>query len=242
MPTVGPSFEIPEALEEAVIPQQVRLAESDGDLSEICLRVCRLTGFSHYCIVRRVDADPDASGWSVLLSNWPAGLTDSLTALLLDQPAGRIIPALNAAGPFCLTLSRPDDPKTFRLFEAGLKYNLLFNVHRGVSSNGIVCFSGDRHGASEMELMSLQFHAMLIHDRLAELASRGETKKGAEVSPRELECLRWIAKGKTSSEIGIILGLSENTINNYIVNACRKIGAVNRIHAVYLALKMGLIS
>ncbi len=37
-----------------------------------------------------------------------------------------------------------------------------------------------------------------------------------ELTDRELECLFWIAEGKTSDEIAVILGISRNTINNYI--------------------------
>ncbi|WP_075997057.1 helix-turn-helix transcriptional regulator [Salaquimonas pukyongi] len=181
-------------------------------------------------------------GWEVLVSNWPDGLTGALTETLSVDPDKPSVPILGTAGPFCLTGEMTEDPQVLRLVDAGLTYTLLFKVHHLAGGDGVVCFSGDRHAASEMELMCLQFYAMLLYDRIVELAIRRQGRKNGELSRRELECLRWIAKGKTSSEIGIILGLSENTINNYIVNACRKIGAVNRIHAVYLSLKMGLIS
>ena len=241
--TVGTSLKIPEALDEAVIPQQIRLAESSGDLAEICLRICRLNGFSNYCLIRQVEDNSGVSDWVSLLDNWPAGLTDVLAALLSEQLAGRPASQLISAAPRCLTASeQQDNPLISQLAASDLKYSLLFRVHRAGSGDAVMCFSGDRHAASEMELMSLQFYAMLVYDRLMMLTEAEETRRGGELSPRELECLRWIAKGKTSSEIGIILGLSENTINNYIVNACRKMGAVNRLHAVYLSLKRGLIS
>ena len=61
------------------------------------------------------------------------------------------------------------------------------------------------------------------------------------LTDREIECLLWCARGKTSFEISKIVGLSEHTINQYIVSACRSLETVNRTHAVVMALKLGII-
>jgi LuxR family quorum-sensing system transcriptional regulator CciR len=58
---------------------------------------------------------------------------------------------------------------------------------------------------------------------------------------RERECLLWTARGKSASSISIILGLSENTVNFYVKNAMRKLGTTNRVVAVVLAVRSGLI-
>ena len=58
---------------------------------------------------------------------------------------------------------------------------------------------------------------------------------------RERECLLWTARGKSASSISVILGLSENTINFYVKNAMRKLGTTNRVVAVVLAVRAGLI-
>ncbi len=65
--------------------------------------------------------------------------------------------------------------------------------------------------------------------------------KNLTISKREKECLTWTAQGKTSYEISIILKLSEHTINNYISNACRRLDAANKSHAVAKAIMMGMI-
>lgn len=61
------------------------------------------------------------------------------------------------------------------------------------------------------------------------------------LSKREVECLHWAAMGKTSWEIGIILGVSERTVNFHVGNACGKLGVYNRRAAVAQALKHGLL-
>ena len=50
-----------------------------------------------------------------------------------------------------------------------------------------------------------------------------------------------VAGGKSASSISVILGLSENTINFYVKNAMRKLGTTNRVVAVVLAVRAGII-
>jgi len=61
------------------------------------------------------------------------------------------------------------------------------------------------------------------------------------LTPRELSCLHWAAIGKTSWEIGVIIGASERTINFHIGRACHKLGVNRRQAAVTIALQCGLL-
>ena len=58
---------------------------------------------------------------------------------------------------------------------------------------------------------------------------------------RETECLNWIASGKTSSEIAIILSITESTVNFHLKNILVKLDASNRVHAVTKAILNGLL-
>ena len=58
---------------------------------------------------------------------------------------------------------------------------------------------------------------------------------------RQIECLQWAALGKTSTEIGMILGLSRKTVDEHVENACRIFGVNGRIQAVARAIDAGLI-
>jgi DNA-binding CsgD family transcriptional regulator len=62
------------------------------------------------------------------------------------------------------------------------------------------------------------------------------------LTPQELECLRWCKEGKTNWEIGEILAISEKTTEFHLGNAMRKLGANNRITAVIMSIKRGIIS
>jgi DNA-binding CsgD family transcriptional regulator len=58
---------------------------------------------------------------------------------------------------------------------------------------------------------------------------------------RERECLEWVARGKSSWDISIILNISENTVNFHLKNTMKKLGASRRSVAAIKAIKLGLI-
>jgi DNA-binding CsgD family transcriptional regulator len=62
------------------------------------------------------------------------------------------------------------------------------------------------------------------------------------LTPREKECLNWAAHGRTSKEIGDVLGLTQATVNFFIDAAVTKLAASNRAHAAAKAVSLGLIS
>lgn len=61
------------------------------------------------------------------------------------------------------------------------------------------------------------------------------------LSQREIECLSWIAQGKTDFEISIILGCSHAGVRYHITRACERLGAVNRAQSVFRASQLGYI-
>ena len=69
-----------------------------------------------------------------------------------------------------------------------------------------------------------------------------QTIPDVTVSEREKEILRWTAVGKSAWDVSEILNLSNRTVEWHIAEAMKKIGATNRVQAVVLALKRGLIS
>ena len=87
-------------------------------------------------------------------------------------------------------------------------------------------------------VMLLAYH---FHDHVESLL-RGDTRQhdDEKLSERELQCLEWVANGKSTRETADILGLAEITVRFHIGNASRKLGAVNRIHAVAKAISAGL--
>ncbi|MFK8077443.1 MAG: autoinducer binding domain-containing protein [Granulosicoccus sp.] len=80
-------------------------------------------------------------------------------------------------------------------------------------------------------------HAM--HDatkRIIATASIGNEPNIETLTPREIECLSWTAKGKTSWATSRILDVSENTVIFHLRNAIKKLEVNNRSHAVAKAV------
>lgn len=74
--------------------------------------------------------------------------------------------------------------------------------------------------------------------------SEPKNKNGSSrqfLSVKEVECLFWTAKGKTSWEISQIIGRSEATVNFHIRKSTQKLGASNRCETVAMAVERGLI-
>lgn len=63
----------------------------------------------------------------------------------------------------------------------------------------------------------------------------------SKLTARESEVLRWVANGKSAWEIGEILDIAKRTVDEHVQTAVRKLGAVNRTHAVAIALRDAII-
>lgn len=69
----------------------------------------------------------------------------------------------------------------------------------------------------------------------------GREYDGQYLTNREVECLRWSCIGKSSAEIGIILGISSRTVEQHILKVKEKLGCYKQTMMVKIAYDLGLI-
>ena len=62
------------------------------------------------------------------------------------------------------------------------------------------------------------------------------------LTAREAEVLGWVARGKSAWEVGEILNIAKRTVDEHEQTAVRKLGAVNRTHAVAISVRDRIIS
>jgi DNA-binding NarL/FixJ family response regulator len=57
------------------------------------------------------------------------------------------------------------------------------------------------------------------------------------LTPRELEVLKWVVKGKTNQEIGMELGISQKTVEKHLESVFAKLKVTSRVEAAVLAVQ-----
>jgi len=62
-----------------------------------------------------------------------------------------------------------------------------------------------------------------------------------ELTGREAEALTWVARGKSSADIAVLMHVSERTVNFHINNVIRKVGVATRVQAAIRCALLGLI-
>lgn len=112
----------------------------------------------------------------------------------------------------------------------------------------LVSFSRD-HALSEIAQRHHEVQVQLLAAYFLSAAQHifGEPNAPSEsepitLTPREHECLSWVALGKSSWEIGQVLGIAEATVNFHLGNAATKLEVRGRTCAVARAIRRGLIN
>jgi len=152
-----------------------------------------------------------------------------------------------------LVASRDDLDESGRaLFEYarqfGIGQGFSIPIHAPNGGLGIVSLASDMARDEFRSLVAAHqsdIHLMtaVFHERVHQLApARREHDSAYHLSPREVECLRWTANGKTAWEVAQICKISENTVNFHLKNSMAKLGVHSKTHAVAKAMSLGLTS
>jgi DNA-binding NarL/FixJ family response regulator len=102
---------------------------------------------------------------------------------------------------------------------------------------------GRRLGADDYVLKPIDFEILdtIIRGRLARVARTDLWSSKVALSEREVECLTWAARGKSSAEIAQIIETSKRNVDFHIETACRKLDVTTRVQAAIKAVSGRLI-
>ena len=128
--------------------------------------------------------------------------------------------------------------------EFGMKDGLAVPV---VSREGgpcvVISMAAERYDINPSDEAALHLSSIYFQGRLEYIRSRNALPlRGPKLTPRESECLVWVAAGKTDWEISQILNIAEQTVHEYVQNALIKLNATTRAQAVAIAMINKLIS
>jgi len=124
----------------------------------------------------------------------------------------------------------------------GLRHGLAGGL--GQKENNLASlfsFSSDTNRFKNRHREILDLLMPHIHQALSRVNSPSK-KRRENLSAREKEVLRWMMEGKTNWEISMILNISERTVKFHVQNIERKLEAVNKAHAIALAMDSGLVA
>jgi LuxR family transcriptional regulator, activator of conjugal transfer of Ti plasmids len=89
-----------------------------------------------------------------------------------------------------------------------------------------------------IQLVGLYFH---IHAVTRLIANTPRTDDGVTLSQRELQCLSWVARGKTIADTATLVGIAPRTAAFHLENARRKLQASSIAQCVAEAARRGLL-
>jgi DNA-binding CsgD family transcriptional regulator len=234
---------------QSILNSEISAADSRAEISTVLERTTREFGFRHFMLVKQPPADEVLLSRILVESNLPKEYVREFDRLRLLRkcPISPIIGELCL--PFCWALDERghSGAPTFpaELVDLQRRYEMTTSVAMALHSLDGTGFririDGSRPRLTQVELNEigmLLLHAFGVFDKIrrSEKASLS-----GPLTTRELEVVRWTAQGKTSSEIGKILSLSDHTVNAYMTNAIKKLDCVNRTQLVAKALRLRII-
>jgi DNA-binding CsgD family transcriptional regulator len=137
-----------------------------------------------------------------------------------------------------------DGHSVYRLLHAMDIRHALSVVLRGAHGTSRIDFYGTRLGAfttSAGQHAAFVLLGLYLHEAVETLWRRCKPQPAPLLSERELECLDWSAGGKTSREVGAILGISQRTVYFHLNNVAAKLNVYGTRHAISRAIMLGIL-
>ena len=229
-------------------------------LDNLVADVAKEMGFDFYALIHHVDlSELDASlshmssGQLVALTNYPEAWVETYVKrkIVSDDPI-LIASQRSAVGfrwsdmPRLIEMTPAHKAITAETRRADLSDGFTVPAHIPGEANGS-CNFAVRTGC---ELPEANLHMAQLIGSFAFQAARAMVRKAQNVSayvhaaltPRQLECIALVARGKSDWEIGRILGIGEETAKHHIKMAREHYDVSSRVQAAFRAVFDGQIA
>ena len=127
--------------------------------------------------------------------------------------------------------------------DAGMGDGVAVQVFGPNLRNGFVAygFGAKSITLSHARLREFQIAAQLMHLKVCKMIDEDPDGPREHLSPREREVLIWIARGKSKSVIGDILGISPHTVDTNVRRIFTKLDVADRTSAALKGVASGII-
>jgi LuxR family quorum sensing-dependent transcriptional regulator len=185
-----------------------------------------------------------------IIATWPRTVQTTFQQHTLFNADPVILRSRTAPEPFAWDMSLYDDNdpvqaelKALRM-SMGSEGGICVPVSEPFQGRSVLYLSGRGFDNSAAMILALQLLAQHFAARAYALGGHEERRgkqtsqqlDSGELSPRERQVVGWLAFGKSSREVAMIMALSEHTVNDYIASSVTKLNASNRTEAVLRAL------
>jgi LuxR family quorum sensing-dependent transcriptional regulator len=205
-------------------------------------------GFDYFRVVEAV-SDGDARVLRYMMGKvnfaWEAAYDEGRLA----QKDPRLRRALISSEPFFLSemitdldLREEEQEMLRRGREFGIHESYVL-PHRDADNRqfAVVLIGPGRPVTGTIRVAAHILSTALLRGTLRLEATKEADVRRAELTIRQLQCLEWSRRGKSSGDIGRILELSPRTVDEHFALACKALEVRTRIQAVSVALALGLL-
>jgi DNA-binding CsgD family transcriptional regulator len=127
-------------------------------------------------------------------------------------------------------------------FGLGIVDAFAVPIHYPGGDFGLCVSLADHRIDDVFERAALQMASLFAHQRCRVLGGQSEASSAARLlTPREVDCLRWVLKGKSDTDIGKILDISHTTVHFHIERVKKKLGAKTRTQAAAIVVSLGYL-
>jgi LuxR family quorum sensing-dependent transcriptional regulator len=205
-------------------------------------RVVHEFGFNYY-IMAGLPASGEDPESLIVVNKWPAAWLDRYReqAYFYHDPVTQW--SFSQTRPFFWSDARRGSPTTRRAemiareaSDMGLVDGLGFPMADPDHWQAVVSLAADARCVLDPRQKALMYLTSVLCQGRAMEIKRGKALPATPLTPRQREILSWVANGKSTWEVSVILGISENTVEFHLREARSRLGVVNTTHAVARAL------
>lgn len=226
-------------------------AQTEQTLQQVCEKFCSYVGFEYYlfaiCKLTSLSA-PEIT----TITNYP----EEWIKYYFEEKLQRFDPVVR----YCFEQVSPirwgdlqnlpeyASPEGDAIFKKAAELGLAHGISIPLKAHtGETCIfslatanAADINNRFDSALSPAQTFSTELFNNLTRIKLTLDEKK-ENLTARELECIFWACEGKTTWEMSQILDITERTVIFHLTSATKKLGAVNRQHAVAKAITTGLI-
>lgn len=215
--------------------QEISAVGEPDDIASGLRSIADYVGASTYLLARWDAYSQDSLDFAIS-ADWPFDLVRSLGSTLVRGQLRKT--EINR----CLEAMQPvfvECPPTVKIPPELTRRLCLIPFDIGTARLVLILGFGRDMVLSDIRLEDVGFACAYYLQHFEDLILTAQRQH--DLTQREVDCLNWIAEGKTSDEISLIIGISCNTVNNYITSIMNKTTTKTRSEAIAFAIRNNVI-